>query len=288
MSDSFMSQFDDCRAVVGRIKTAMEEPQMTDQTQLLREALESYEHAIANGHREHDALSAFANISVPDLARAALSAPAQPASGEAVAEYVGECPYGDLIRLIDDIPKGTLLYTTPPASQEQAQPAQCDGGTCGLGGYCDKCPKQTQPSTGAYCWAVSGLQSMFHGKFAEADARNEARRCGGTAQAFPLFREAQPSGEVATVAIDNLHNDRRDERTGYIWPPVKIGTKLYTAPQPAARVAMTPEQVRDGMADWIEASMPHKEFWTPDVVALIRSIEIKPELYRGITSNGAA
>jgi hypothetical protein len=26
----------------------------------------------------------------------------------------------------------------------QPEPAECDGGTCGLGGYCDKCPK-TQP-----------------------------------------------------------------------------------------------------------------------------------------------
>lgn len=47
--------------------------QMTDQNQLMREALESYEHAIANGHREHDALSAFDGISVPDLVRRVLA-----------------------------------------------------------------------------------------------------------------------------------------------------------------------------------------------------------------------
>jgi hypothetical protein len=279
MSDSFMSQFDDCRAVVGRIKTAMEEPQMTDQTQLLREALESYEHAIANGHREHDALSAFANISVPDLARAALSAPAQPASGEAVAEYVGECPYGDLIRLIDDIPKGTLLYTTPPASQEQAQPAQCDGGTCGLGGYCDKCPKQTQPSTGAYCWAVSGLQSMFHGEFAEADAHDEARRCGGTAQAFPLFREAQPSGEAHhwIVPDSGLIFPTEDAARRYLSnvnstaAPIACYTDSPQPAQPAARVAMTE----------IEAlKIAREEYDCRDAIR-------RAEARHGITSNGA-
>lgn len=52
---------------------------MTDQNQLMREALESYEHAIANGHREHDALSAFDGISVPDLVRRVLAAPQAPA-----------------------------------------------------------------------------------------------------------------------------------------------------------------------------------------------------------------
>lgn len=31
---------------------------------------------------------------------------------------------------------GEPLFVTPAA------PAACDGGTCGLGGYCDKCPKR--------------------------------------------------------------------------------------------------------------------------------------------------
>ncbi len=62
---------------------------MNDQTQLLREALEAYEHAIANGHREHDALGAFSGINIPELARAALSHPAQPAP-DACREAVQE------------------------------------------------------------------------------------------------------------------------------------------------------------------------------------------------------
>lgn len=50
-------------------------------TEQMREALESYEHAMANGHREHDALSAFDGISVPDLVRRvlALTHPPEPA-----------------------------------------------------------------------------------------------------------------------------------------------------------------------------------------------------------------
>ena len=36
------------------------------------------------------------------------------------------------------------------------------------------------------------------------------------------------AGDV-TVAIDHLHNERRDGMTDRIWPPVKIGTKLRSA-----------------------------------------------------------
>ena len=39
------------------------------------------------------------------------------------------------------------------------------------------------------------------------------------------------AGEV-TVAIDNLHNERRDGMTNAIFPPVQIGTRLFAA-QPA-------------------------------------------------------
>lgn len=50
---------------------------MTTQNQLLREALESYEHMIANGHKEHDALHAFDAVDIPNLVRAAIAAQAK-------------------------------------------------------------------------------------------------------------------------------------------------------------------------------------------------------------------
>ena len=39
-----------------------------------------------------------------------------------------------------------------------------------------------------YCWAVNGVNTLFRGEFAQLDAEAEAARCGGSAQAFPLFR----------------------------------------------------------------------------------------------------
>ena len=45
-----------------------------------------------------------------------------------------------------------------------------------------------------YGWAVTGLAEPFFGEFAEHDARAEAKRVGGTAVAFPLFRGVAQEG----------------------------------------------------------------------------------------------
>lgn len=40
-----------------------------------------------------------------------------------------------------------------------------------------------------YCWAVTGIGRPFYGEYAEQDSRDEARRVGGTAKAFPLYTD---------------------------------------------------------------------------------------------------
>ena len=39
-----------------------------------------------------------------------------------------------------------------------------------------------------YCWIVSGCSIPFYGEFAESDAKQEAKRIGGTCEAFPLYK----------------------------------------------------------------------------------------------------
>ena len=43
-------------------------------------------------------------------------------------------------------------------------------------------------------WAIQGCGAMWRGEFAEADAKAEAARCGGTCYAYPLYTAplAQP------------------------------------------------------------------------------------------------
>ena len=41
-------------------------------------------------------------------------------------------------------------------------------------------------------WAVSGCHGLFKGEHAEQDAKAEAKRCSGTAEAFALFTHPTP------------------------------------------------------------------------------------------------
>lgn len=65
-----------------------------------------------------------------------------------------------------------------------------------------------------YAWAVSGLGRPFYGEFAEQDARAEARRCGGTSEAFPLYRHsAQPKRQPLTARMACACGDEYDPGT---------------------------------------------------------------------------
>ncbi len=44
----------------------------------------------------------------------------------------------------------------------QPEPAECDGGQCGIGGYCKQCPK-TQPDPEPVAW-ISHNAGLYHGK----------------------------------------------------------------------------------------------------------------------------
>ena len=71
--------------------------------------------------------------------------------------------------------------------------------------------------------ALEALESLVHNKPYD----------GRYSDAIIHLRAAlqDKAGEV-TVAIDNLHNERRDGMTNAIFPPVQIGTRLFAA-QPA-------------------------------------------------------
>lgn len=48
-------------------------------------------------------------------------------------------------------------------------------------------PEQPAQQQEPYGWKVYGVNSLFTGKFAEDDAKAEAKRIGGTCIAFPLY-----------------------------------------------------------------------------------------------------
>ena len=72
----------------------------------------------------------------------------QALSALVTAELDGNCEYGatDALR----------------ARLAQPEPAECDGGQCGIGGYCKQCPK-TQPDPEPVAW-ISHNAGLYHGK----------------------------------------------------------------------------------------------------------------------------
>lgn len=80
------------------------------------------------------------------------------------------------------------------SAAQPAQVAQPDAASEAFRAMADGAPVDagwSKSVQSAYAWAVSGLPTPFYGPHAESDARAEARRCGGTAEAFPLFKGAQ-------------------------------------------------------------------------------------------------
>ncbi len=60
------------------------------------------------------------------------------------------------------------------ARLSQPEPAECDGGKCGIGGYCKQCPK-TQPEPEPVAWTVSGLITDFSRDFSAYQTKTYTR-----------------------------------------------------------------------------------------------------------------
>lgn len=57
------------------------------------------------------------------------------------------------------------------------------------------------PFVQLYAWAIDGCERIWTGTYAEIDAKAEARRCGGTCKAFPLY-ENKSSDTYAEIDAD--------------------------------------------------------------------------------------
>jgi hypothetical protein len=60
------------------------------------------------------------------------------------------------------------------AALAQPEQAECDGGQCGIGGYCKQCPK-TQPEPEPVAWTVSGLITDFSRDFSAYQTKTYTR-----------------------------------------------------------------------------------------------------------------
>lgn len=104
-------------------------------------------------------------------------------------------------------------------------------------------PKFTETIRGVPCITVTEHEHLMH--------------------AYALQALAQVQGEAATVAVDHFDNAPNTEFTNRIYPPVEIGTKLYTAPQAvqATQADVTDEQILSLDCVSIDSDEHGTSFW---------------------------
>lgn len=53
-----------------------------------------------------------------------------------------------------------------------------------------------------FCWMVTGCNTKFYGEFAQQESEQEAKHCGGTSKAFPLYTAPPDAASIRRAAIE--------------------------------------------------------------------------------------
>lgn len=87
-------------------------------------------------------------------------------------------------------------YTITEAQQPCPNGSKCKHGAWCTEVYCQElCEFRNQPAPQAqepHVWMIQGSHATWKGEFAEMDAKAEAKRCGGTCYAYPLYTHPAP------------------------------------------------------------------------------------------------
>ncbi|WP_294636584.1 hypothetical protein [uncultured Aquabacterium sp.] len=146
------------------------------------------------------------------------------------------------------------------------------------------------PQGEPYGWAVTGCHSLYRGEWAESTAKAEARRCGGTARAFPLYTAPAPAVPMSEVDLqdddalrfaqrvlesDAPESDRKAARDMLVAIRTRVRkarAALTAVPTPPAQQVSEPEVV---IPD--DGPSTYEQRFT-EAVALICGAEPPPEL----------
>jgi hypothetical protein len=151
--------------------------------------------------------------------------------------------------------KSRASFTAEALRAALAQPerAECDGGQCGIGGYCKQCPK-TQPEPvlediEQYRLQMAAISTAAIGYWKQGDGiRPEydtlaLRDVTTLYEKYAALHKTQPELEpVAFVVYDSESNDIVWAKAGM---HLKQNTPLYTAPPQREWVGLTDEEIRN-------------------------------------------
>lgn len=111
-------------------------------------------------------------------------------------------------------------------------------------------------------------------------------KCSGWDRAFRWDGDRQQHIPSLIVEFEPVPFDGPNDAKG--WKDRDAFAAMLSAAPELPDVPIVPEgltaQVRDGIADWIEKNIGHKELWTPEIVDLIRSLECNDKMIFGAIS----
>lgn len=94
--------------------------------------------------------------------------------------------------------------------EQPEQRAECDGGTCGLGGYCDECPKrQTEQEPVAWMWEHQLEDLKHYGFLPNMRAWTTERRTGNFESLVPVYTHPPRCSNCASLEEQNTYLDRK-------------------------------------------------------------------------------
>jgi hypothetical protein len=117
------------------------------------------------------------------------------------------------------VPESNLNKTVKAlraALEQPEQKAECDGGTCGLGGYCDECPKR-QPEQEPVAWMSPASASMIGKTDENGSAYHIITTSKKTANnSVPLFAHP-PRREPEQEPVAYLYHDASTPSDAHPW-----------------------------------------------------------------------
>jgi len=123
------------------------------------------------------------------------------------------------------VPESNLNKTVKAlrvALEQPEQKAECDGGTCGLGGYCDECPKrQPEQEPVAWMWEHQLEDLKHYGFLPNMRAWTTERRTGNFERLMPVYTHP-PRREWRGLTEEEIMGMTRTECIDMRWPSTAL------------------------------------------------------------------
>ena len=138
----------------------------------------------------------------------------------------------------------------------QPEPAECDGGQCGIGGYCKQCPK-TQHEPEPVAWGVPNTRPTEKAQFMML--LHSPDGCQYPEQLVPLYTSPPQQPEQEPVGINKVIIDSIRDSSEIVAPPQREWVGLTDDEiEEGLKQSWVTEQAWQSAVWWAEAKLKEK------------------------------